>query len=156
MTQQEFQELVLNKLENLEKGQTEVKAEVKELKAEVKEIKAGQARLEAQITALKAEVTALKVEVKEIKVEINILKAEVKKLKAGQARLEARLEALHSELIDKVVGLKIEIMHIGDQLDKHEVNIKTNRRATHMALNSLLLQVEDIEDEVEKLKLKAS
>jgi len=85
-----------------------------------------------------------------------VLKAEVSVLKAGQARLEARLEALHEELIDKVVGLKIEIMHIGDKLDKHEVHINANRRATQTAINALQLQVVDLEDEIGKLKLKAS
>ena len=103
------------RLDRLEEGQAELKADVTELKADVTELKADVIELKADVTELKADVTELKADVIELKADVIELKADVIELKADVTELKAdvtELKADVTELKADVTELKVDVTEL--------------------------------------------
>ena len=96
------------RLDRLEEGQAELKADVTELKADVTELKADVTELKADVTELKADVTELKADVTELKADVTELKADVIELKADVTELKADVTELKAD----VTELKVDVTEL--------------------------------------------
>ena len=108
----EFEKIVLQKLNNIEKDVAELKIEMKEVKQDVAELKAEMKEVKQDVAELKAEMKEVKQDVAQLKAQMTDAEQNITELKQENVSIKATMKREFKSLKEDVTVLKNEMFNI--------------------------------------------